>query len=79
MVVVVEERTPVWAILAVIIIVISVVVGILFFVLTGGRGTLLVVAIPGFPFESMALGIAAGVLLLFLKRTRSNRTNRRRA
>ncbi len=68
MVVVVGERTPLWAVLAVIIIVVLVVVAVLMFIVTGGRGTLLVVAIPGFPAESIILGLALGVLLVILKR-----------
>jgi len=54
-VVVVGKRTPIWPIFAVLIIVVLVVVAILLFILTGGRGTLLVVAIPGFPVESIIL------------------------
>ncbi len=68
MVVVVGERTPLWAVLAVIIVLILVVVAVLMFIVTGGRGTLLVVAIPGFPVESIILGLALGVLLVTLKR-----------
>lgn len=73
MVVVVGERTPLWAVLAIIIIVILVVVAVLAFVLSGGRGTMLVVAIPGFPTESIVLGLAIGILLVALKRKPSNK------
>jgi len=68
LVVVGGERTPIWPIFAVLIIVVLVVVAILFFILTGGKGTLLVVAIPGFPVESIILGLGLGVLLVLLKR-----------
>jgi len=68
LVVVVGQRTPIWPIFAVLIIVVLVVVAILLFILTGGRGTLLVVAIPGFPVESIILGLGLGVLLVLLKR-----------
>lgn len=68
MVVVVGERTPIWAIFAVILIVVLVVVAILVFMLSGGRGTLLVLAIPGFPVESIILGLGLGLLLVLLKR-----------
>lgn len=68
MVVVVGERTPVWAILAVVIVVILVVVAVLTLIFTGGRGTLLVVAIPGFPAESIILGLALGAVLVIVKR-----------
>lgn len=73
MVVVVGERTPLWAVLAVIIIVILAVVAVLVFILSGGRGTVLVVAIPGFPTESIILGLALGVLLVALKRKSSGK------
>lgn len=66
--VVVGERTPMWAIIAVLMVVVLVVVAIVVFILTGGRGTLLVVAIPGFPVESIILGLGLGVLLVLLKR-----------
>ena len=68
MVVVVGERTPIWPIFAVLIIVVLVVVAILLFIVTGGRATLLVVPIPGFPVESIILGLGLGVLLVLLKR-----------
>ncbi len=68
MVVVIGKGTPLWAVLAVIIVVILVVVAVLMFIVTGGRGTLLVVAIPGFPVESIILGLALGALLVILKR-----------
>ncbi len=76
MVVVVRERTPIWAILAVLIIVVLVVVAVLFFILTGGRGTMLVVAIPGFPVESIILGLGLGVLLVLLKRKPASNTRK---
>ena len=76
MVVVVGERTPIWAILAVLIIVVLVIVAILFFILTGGRATLFVVAIPGFPVESIILGLGLGVLLVLLKRKPASNTKK---
>ena len=77
MVVVVGERTPIWAILAVLIIVVLVIVAILFFILTGGRATLFVVAIPGFPVESIILGLGSGkVPLVLLKRKPASNTKK---
>ncbi len=73
MVVVVGERTPLWAVLAVIIIMILVVVAVLIFILNGGRGSVLVIAIPGFPTESIILGLTLGVLLVALKRKSSGK------
>lgn len=74
MVVVVEERTPAWAILAIVIIVILVVVAVLAFILTGGRGTVLLVAIPGFPTESIIVGLALGLLVVVFKRRSPKKT-----
>ena len=68
MVVVVGHRTPLLAVLVLIIIVILVVVAVLIFILSGGRGTILVVAIPGFPNEAIILGLALGVILVTLRR-----------
>ncbi len=67
MVVVVNDRSPVWAVILAIL-AILVAVAILFFVLTGGAGTVLVLAIPGFPVESIAAGLALGLLLIILRR-----------
>ncbi len=76
MVVVVGERTPIWAIVAVLIIVVMVVVAILVFVFTGGRATMLVVAIPGFLVESIILGLGLGVLLVLLMRKTHNNSKK---
>ena len=67
MVVVVRDRVSSWAVLAVTVLVL-IVVGILVFLITGGR--VLVVALPGFPPESILVGLAAGVVLIVLKRKR---------
>ncbi len=66
MVVVVRNGTPLWAILTAVILVIMVVVAVVVLLLT--RGTVLVLAIPGFPIESIVLGSILGILLLILKR-----------
>ncbi len=67
------ERTPLWAVLAVIIITILLVVAVLVYILSVGRGSVLVVAIPGFPTESIILGLTLGVLLVALKRKSSGK------
>jgi heme/copper-type cytochrome/quinol oxidase subunit 4 len=70
MVVVVGGRspTPVWAFL-IVIAVILVVVGFLLFLFFGrGSSGLVIVAIPGFPVESIFIGLATGLLLLVAKR-----------
>ncbi len=69
MVVVVRDEPSIWVILAVVTLVLSIAALIFFFLITGGRGTVLVLAIPGFPAESIVLGIALGVLLVVLRRS----------
>jgi hypothetical protein len=71
MVVVVRNGTPVWAILAAVILVIMVAVAVVILLLT--RGTVLVLAIPGFPTESVILGLSLGVLFLILGRRRTRK------
>ena len=65
--VVVRDRFPTWAVILTILLVL-IVVAVLVFAITGGRGTVLVVAIPGFPLESVAIGLVVGLLWLVLKR-----------
>ena len=65
--VVVRDRFPTWAVILAILLVL-IVVAVLVFAITGGRGTVLVVAIPGFPLESVAIGLVVGLLWLVLKR-----------
>jgi membrane protein implicated in regulation of membrane protease activity len=67
LVVVVRDRSPLWAVIAAILLVL-VAVAILLFIITGGRGTVFVIAVPGFPPESIAIGLLLGVLLVVLKR-----------
>ena len=67
MVVVVRDKSPLWAVIAVILLVLAA-VSILLLVITGGRGTVFILAIPGFPPESIIIGLLVGVLLLALKR-----------
>ena len=67
MVVVVRDKSPAWAVIAAILLVLAA-VSILLLIITGGRGTVFVVAIPGFPPESILIGLLIGVLLIALKR-----------
>jgi hypothetical protein len=66
MVVVVRDRSPLWAVIAAVLLIL-VAVSILL-IITGGRGTVFVIAIPGFPPESIAIGLLLGVVLVILKR-----------
>lgn len=65
--VVVRDRFPIWAVILAILLVL-IAVAILGFVITGGRGTVLVVAIPGFPLESLMIGLVVGLLWIVLRR-----------
>jgi hypothetical protein len=68
LVVVARDDSPLWLILLVISVITIVIAAILIFALGGLGGGLVVVAIPGFPPESLVLGLAVGILLIFLKR-----------
>ena len=67
MVVVVKGKFPTLALILVMLLVL-VAVAILVFVMTGGKATVLVVAIPGFPIESTIIGLVVGLLWVVLKR-----------
>lgn len=67
MVVVVKDRDPLWAWLAVVSLVL-VAIGILLFFVSGERGTVFVIALPGFPVESIIIGLVIGICLVVLKR-----------
>jgi len=69
MVVVVRDRSSLLAVCVALILVL-VVVAILVFLISGGRGTVFVVALPGFPVESIIIGLVAGLLLVGLRRRR---------
>jgi len=56
-----------WAVILVVFLVV-VAVAILVFAITGGRGTVLVVAIPGFPVESVLIGLMVGLLWIVFRR-----------
>jgi len=70
LVVVVRSNSPVWLILMVLSIISLVIAGILILALGRGNGNLMIVAIPGFPAESIILGLTLGMLLIFVRRIR---------
>ncbi len=74
MVVVVRGGSSLWTILAAIILVVIIILSIILFLIT--KGTVLIVAIPGFPVESIILGLAAGTLLIALRRRPSRKSTR---
>ena len=67
MVVVARDRFPIWAVIFAILLML-VAVAIIIFVITGERGTVFVVAIPGFPVESILIGFVVGLLWVVLRR-----------
>jgi hypothetical protein len=68
-VVVVGNRpTSLWLVLALTVIMLVIVGLVLFLFLGRGQSGIVVVAIPGFPAESIIMGIAIGLSLIFLKR-----------
>ncbi|HXX72861.1 MAG TPA: hypothetical protein VEI80_04130 [Candidatus Acidoferrales bacterium] len=72
MAVIVRDDNPLWVILTVISIV-TIVVAIILILILGRMGAgFVVIAIPGFPPESILLGTALGILLIVLKRRRDS-------
>jgi len=69
-VVVVRDRGPLGAILLLITILSIVSIVLLFLILLNGRGSVFVVAIPGFPLESILVGLILGVLLVVARARR---------
>ena len=69
MAVVVRDRSSLLIACAAIIVVL-VVAAISIILISGGRGTVFVVALPGFPIESIIIGLAAGLLLVAVRRRR---------
>jgi hypothetical protein len=69
MVVVVRDRGPIGAILLVISILSLLSIVVLLFFILQGRGNVMVIAIPGFPPESLILGLMLGVLLIVMMRS----------
>jgi len=62
-----RNNFPTWATILLILLV-TVAVAILGLVITGGRGTVLVVAIPGFPVQSILIGLMIGLFLILFRR-----------
>ena len=63
---IVKDKVPTWAVIfAIVVVLVS--VAVLVFAITGGKGTILVVAIPGFPAESIVIGLMVGFLVFVLK------------
>jgi hypothetical protein len=68
LVVVVRDRGPLGIILILITILSLVSILVLIFLVWSGRGNVVVVAIPGFPVESIIAGVALGMLLIAMRR-----------
>jgi ABC-type thiamin/hydroxymethylpyrimidine transport system permease subunit len=69
LVVVVRDRGPIGAILLVVTILSLLSILLLIFLVWNGRGNVVLVAIPGFPLESVVAGLLLGVFLVALKRS----------
>jgi len=66
----VRENPSPWMVILVVMLLLLVAVAVLVFAISGGRGTVLVVVIPGFPVESVLIGLMIGFLwILFRRRT----------
>ena len=68
MVVVVRDTGPAAAILLLVTILSIVSIIVLLFFILQGRGNVMVVAIPGFPLESILAGFLLGLIILVAKR-----------
>jgi cell shape-determining protein MreD len=71
LVVVVRDRFPTWTVVLAILLVL-VAIAVLVFIITGGRGTVLVV-IPGFPLESIIIGLVLGFFWVVIRRTHTHK------
>lgn len=68
MVVVVRDRGPLGIILLVITLLSLVSLVVLIFLIMQGRGNVMVIAIPGFPPESVLIGLVVGALVVVVRR-----------
>jgi len=68
MAVVVRDKGPIAVILLAITILSLVSLAIVIFLAMEGRGNVIVVAIPGFPPESLLIGLLSGVFLVLVRR-----------
>lgn len=67
-VVVGDRPTSLWVVLAITAVLLVIVGVILFLFLGRGQSGIVVVAIPGFPIESVIVGIAVGLSFIILRR-----------
>jgi len=66
-----RDDSPLWVILVVISIITLVIAAILIVVFSRVGGGVVLVAIPGFPPESLLLGFAVGLLIILARRRRA--------
>ena len=69
MVVVVRDRGPIGVILLIILILSLLSIVVLIFLISQGRGNIMVIAIPGFPPGSIAAGLVVGIFLIVIIRS----------
>ncbi|MGP8070369.1 MAG: hypothetical protein ACLP5V_10815 [Candidatus Bathyarchaeia archaeon] len=69
MVVVVRDKGPIGVILLVITLLSLISLVVLIFLIMQGRGNIMVIAIPGFPPESLLAGLALGTFIVVRRRS----------
>jgi len=74
LVVVVRDRGPIGVILLVISILSLISLAVLIFLIMQGRGNIMVIAIPGFPPESVLAGLALGTFIVLRRRFARRKT-----
>jgi len=80
MVVVVRDKSSTGALLLALTILSLITIVVLIFIILYGKGNVMVIAIPGFPPESIAAGLALGTFLIVLSRSvKRNSGDRRKA
>ena len=75
LVVVVRDRGPIGVILLVISILSLISIAVLIFLIMQGRGNIMVIAIPGFPPESVLAGLALGTFIVLRRRFARRKNN----
>jgi hypothetical protein len=68
LVIVVRDRGPIAVIALLLTIVSLLVIVALFLLILNGRGNIMVIAIPGFPLESIATGLTLGTCVIVILR-----------
>ena len=63
-----DRPTSLWVVLAIVAVMLIIVGVILSLFLTRGPSGIVVVAIPGFPIESIVIGVAVGLSFIVLRR-----------